>query len=65
VKRKLTPEERERYRRLDEESKKADVALRAAIERADAYLAARREQREARALRRARLLRLLPFRRAA
>ena len=65
VKKKLTPEQREEIRRINEEGRKARETLQAALDRAEAWLAAERERREIRMRRRARLRRLFPFRRAA
>jgi hypothetical protein len=62
MKRKLTPEEREEIRRINEQGREARRRMQASMDHADAWLRARAERQE----RRRRLLRrLMPFRRAA
>jgi hypothetical protein len=60
MKKKMTPEQRERWRRLQEQSEKAHARMQATIDRIDENRRLREERR-----RRSLRYRLNPFRRAA
>jgi hypothetical protein len=62
MRKKLTPEEREEIRRINDQGRAARARMQATIDHADEWLRVRAERRE----RRRRLLRrLMPFRRVA